>query len=76
VNEPASHRRSYSERQGRGPRVTPLAFEEFRALVARILDDLYRKDRLQEALGCICVDDGPVPGELGSDLDIYVQTRL
>ena len=69
-------RPTYSQRHGRGRKAAPLAFEQFRDLVARILDDQFQRDRLQEAFGYRCVDEGVVSGELGSDPDVFFETRL
>jgi hypothetical protein len=69
-------RPTFSQRHGRGRRSVPLPFEQFRNLVARILADEFRRDRLQEAFGYECVDSGTVAGSLGSDPDVFFERRL
>lgn len=69
-------RPTYSQRRGRGRRVAPLSYSELSRLVTRVLADLFRTDRLQEAFGYSCVDDGDVPGRLGSDPDVFFEIRL
>jgi hypothetical protein len=57
----------YSERQGRGPKVTPLPFEQIQRLVFQAFDGFFAKDYFQEAFGYYCVDAGDVEGTLGAD---------
>jgi hypothetical protein len=69
-------RPTYSQRHGRGRRAAPLDYAHLREILARILDDLFREDRLQEAFGYVCIDAGTHSGLLGSDPDVFFETRL
>jgi hypothetical protein len=60
-------RRYFSERHGRGPRLNGLPFETVRRLVMEIVARFDADGYLQEAFGYRCVDDGLVPGRLGTN---------
>jgi hypothetical protein len=72
----STHRPTYSERQGRGPRTEPLPFEDLRALGFSVLDGLWEACFFQQAFGYECVDAGTVYGTIGSDPSAYFLRRL
>lgn len=60
----------FSERQGRGPKATPLPFESVRKLVISEFDRLRELGYMQEAFGVECMD-GDSDGALGSNPDAH-----
>jgi hypothetical protein len=69
-------RRYWSERQGRGPRAIPLAFEQLRRLVFSALDELSERYFFQEGFGYDCVDAGEVHGVVGRDPNAWFLRTL
>lgn len=63
----SEERQYFSERQGRGPKGTPLSHEDLCRQVVSVLDHFNGQDYFQEAFGYECVDAGEVPGTLGPD---------
>ncbi len=57
----------WSERQGRGPKATPLDFDRLKRMVFGVFDHLGEEAYLQYGFGYECVDAGPVPGHTGSN---------
>jgi hypothetical protein len=69
-------RRYFSERHGRGPKATPLSFDQLRRLVVNVLDDFVERGYFQEAFGYECVDAGQVDGTLGRDPAAYFMRTI
>ena len=67
-------RRYYSIRTGREPRSLDLVM--LLQLFGILYSDFTQKGLFCEAFGYNCVDDGPVPGKLGGDIDGVIQLRL
>lgn len=64
-------REYWSERQGRGPTKGGLPLETLKKLVLSTLDELSGRYYFQEAFGYDCVDEGDVPGRVGSDVSAW-----
>jgi hypothetical protein len=61
-------RRYYSERAGRGPAVASLSLPELRRLFGDYFSHLDEEGYFQEYLGYHCVEEGYVPGTVGTDM--------
>jgi hypothetical protein len=66
----------WSERQGRGPRATPLEISQLRRVVFSIIDELIGRDYFQQVFGYECVDAGFVSGLAGKDVQAWFLRTL
>jgi len=64
-------REYWSERQGRAPSTDGLSLETLNKLVLSTLDEFSERYYFQEAFGYHCVDEGDVPGRVGSDIPAW-----
>jgi hypothetical protein len=65
-------RKYYSVRTGTNPSVAQLGFADFKSLFRSGYEFLAREAYFNEAFGFWCIDEGDVPGSVGSDVAGYV----
>ena len=65
----------FSIRSGRNPNAV-IGLAMARKLFLAVFRDFWRRDYFQEAFGYECVDEGPVPGSLGWDIESHLLLRL
>src|SRR5687768_15966897 len=69
-------RRYYSARTGKNPLASSLDLAMFLRLFRDVFIEFDSRHYFQEAFGYICVDQGPVAGTLGSDVEATVFRKL
>lgn len=69
-------RRYYSVRKGINPNSASIDLRLLKTLFIETYTDLLNKDFFQESFGYYCVDEGDVPGTLGSNIKAQFQRRL
>jgi len=69
-------RKYYSERAGRGPVAAPLTLDDIKRVFRGQFGALDGEGYFQESFGYECVDNGFVPGLLGTDLQSELLLKL
>lgn len=69
-------RRYFSVRTGKNPGATALTLDQALQLFKAAYDDFSGRDYFQEAFGMFCVDDGDIPGKLGSNISAQFLRKI